>query len=86
MWKKLILDFAAASRRMCLNTADCPTLFNIDVEDIWLMTFQALLAGSCSLRTSKTTGHWAAVFRSKQTPSSFWIGVKEGKPVVGNEI
>jgi hypothetical protein len=45
--EKLILHFTAASRRMWLNTADCTTLFNIDVGDIWLMTFQALLAGSC---------------------------------------
>jgi hypothetical protein len=84
--EKLILDFTAASRRTSLNTADCTTLFNIDVEDIWLMTFQALLAGSCSLRTSKTMGYWAAVFRIQQTPSAFWIGVKKGKPVVGDEI
>jgi hypothetical protein len=84
--EKLILDFTAASRRTWLNTADSTTLFNTDVEDIWLITFQALLAGSCSLRTSKTMGHWAAVFKSKQTRSASWVRVKKGKPVGGNEI
>jgi len=81
--EKLILDFTAASRRMWLNTPDCTTLFNVDVEDMWVMKFQALLAGSYSLRTSKTMGHCAAVFRSKQTPSAFWIGVKKGKTNCG---
>jgi len=83
--EELIIDFTAASRRMWQNTADCTALFtfNIDVEDIWLMTFQALLAGSCSLGTSKTMGHWAAFFRSKQTLCAFWIGVKKGKPCYG---
>jgi sialic acid synthase SpsE len=68
--EELILGFTAASRRMWLNTTDCTTLFNvevediclmdcttlfnIDVEDVCLMTFQALLAGSCNVRTSKT--------------------------------
>jgi hypothetical protein len=80
--EKLILDFTAASRRTWLNTADCTTLFNIDVEDIWLITFQALLVGSCSLRTSKTMVHWAAVFKSKRTPSASWVRVKKGKPVL----
>jgi hypothetical protein len=70
--EKLILDFTAASRRMWRNTADCTAhSFYIDVEDIWLMTFQALLAVSYSLRTSKTMGRCAAVFRSKQTHSAF---------------
>jgi len=80
--EKRILNFTAASRRMWLNTS----LFNIDVEDIWLMTFQVLLAGSCSLRTSKRMEHWASVFRSKQTPNASWVRGKKGKPVVGNEI